>query len=215
MPKELKSNIKIRFTLGSWYLATIVFVNAYIGLAITSLTKPFWFGSISSFSDLTDLHYSHEDIVRDYLWAKTVREYLTYDTVKHITETFECKYKQIQLPSLEKRRLDPDRDFYIFSPINVNNILYYSDSAIAYFRWMGFYDFFNLIMSVGNEYVEDNLYAIFTKQCPKLYKESPQNMKNNKNSHYFSPINTLIFNFFSPLHMYFPAEMEADLQRNL
>jgi len=67
-PEELKKNSKLRCTLGAWYLATIVFVNAYIGLAITSLTKPFGVGSISSFRNLAKVHYSHEQIVNEHLW---------------------------------------------------------------------------------------------------------------------------------------------------
>jgi len=49
MPNQLKRSWKIRFLFGPWFLTSVVLVNGYIGLAISSLTTPFKLKSVDFF----------------------------------------------------------------------------------------------------------------------------------------------------------------------
>jgi len=46
LPEKLRLHLPIRLALGLWYFATVVVVNAYIGLVICSLITPFQLTSI-------------------------------------------------------------------------------------------------------------------------------------------------------------------------
>jgi len=88
MPQQLRRNWKIRFLFGPWFLTSVVLVNCYIGLAISSLTAPFQLTSIHFFQNLTDMHYSHNEIVRDKLWLKALLYYrgqLSYSGMNDFT----------------------------------------------------------------------------------------------------------------------------------
>jgi len=73
MPECLKSLDVVRLSLGAWFLASVLFVNAYIGIVISSLTSPFNLQSITSFHNLTTIRHKHQEIIRQFMWQKSIK----------------------------------------------------------------------------------------------------------------------------------------------
>jgi len=111
MPAELKRSWKIRFLFGPSFLTSVVLVNGYLGLAISSFTTPFKLNSIGFFQNLTHNHYTQVDIDRDQLWSKAyellgLESPWDYNRKKAIGDN--------QIP----RMFDNESEFYVFSSMS-------------------------------------------------------------------------------------------------
>jgi len=51
MPAWFERNVSCRLSFTAWFLATIVLVNAYVGVLISGLTSPFETEAINSFEN--------------------------------------------------------------------------------------------------------------------------------------------------------------------
>jgi len=125
MPSELRRCLKIRLSLGPWYLASVLFVNAYSGLVITSLTTPFELNSIDFVCNLTKLHYTEEKIISENLW----NEPITYcrDTVLR-GKLIVVKHK------IHQRPFQKDSEFRILSSIYYKGYYKQSGSSFSIFK---------------------------------------------------------------------------------
>jgi len=99
MPEKLRRNWKIRSLFAPWFLISVIFVNCYISLAISSITTPFKLQSIDFFQNLTRMHYNHDEITRGCLWLKT--------SFANLGDLF----------PISPRQLDLSNEFRIFSSL--------------------------------------------------------------------------------------------------
>jgi len=105
MPDKLRKNWNVRFLFGPWFLISVILVNCYIGLAISSLTAPIKLQSIHFFKNLTSMHYSHGEIIRDQLWAKAYDSFLetSFDSQLSLSGTDR---------NVSRRAFDSEREFF-------------------------------------------------------------------------------------------------------
>jgi len=172
--------LKIRLSLGPWYLASVLFVNAYIGLVITSLTTPFELNSIDFVSNLTKLQYPEQKIINENLWKEPITYYR--DTVSR-GKLIVVKHK------IHPRPFQNDSEFRILSSIYYKGN--YQRTALA--KWLQFqYFWFQVVHKLVN--------TIATANEGFEYIPSPTNSVTD---------NVLAFNLYFPAHTYVPIDVES------
>jgi hypothetical protein len=112
MPGSLAREPVIRIALGPWFLMTVVLVNAYVGLVITGLTSPLPKESVDSFSKLTQMHFSPDQIVRGLLWSQNVHIYVPKFSMMNKVD------EDNLFASSGTRKFNPGIDFKIYSSLN-------------------------------------------------------------------------------------------------
>jgi len=70
LPAWFNKNLSFRLSFTTWFLATLVLVNGYIGVLISELTSGFEKESVHSFANLSKQQYSYEEIAKEFLWCR-------------------------------------------------------------------------------------------------------------------------------------------------
>jgi len=191
---------KIRFTLGPWFLASVIFVNVYQGIAVSSLLTPFQKTSISLFKHLTNIEYSYERIQKDNLWIAAYYYYKNNTIEFH--EILKSKLKKNLIP----RSINQQNEFNIFSSMTLPEDRFFNLNDVSAGKWGTLQKFFNWIYRFADSCVE-------TTVLNDLYLDVglEKDFETSRKKRYEDEI---LFNLFYPIHSHIPFEL-SPMAKNL
>jgi hypothetical protein len=192
----LERNETVRIGLGTWLLACVVFINAYISLVITGMSAPAPFESIGYFENLTVMNFNSKDLLwKDSYFTKASDPAGFHpgsqpSTVKYSKET--------------TRDWNPSVDFRIFSS-------FYDESPIFgsrfQFKSITRPDTHSIVQSFGTRTEETYVWHLVNRQDSYVFELaflSPNAVK--REPPVTSRDGVIIFNIYNPMHLLPPRK---------
>jgi len=192
MPCLLRKAWKIRFLLAPWFLASVIFVNVYQGIAVSSLLSPFKKTSISLFEHLTTIHYTQKLIQKDCLWVTAI--YFYSNKTDRIYETLKPKLRKNMFP----RSIDREKDFNILSSMTLHEDRRFPLYYVSALKWGFMQKFWNwIVQNYVMSMVAKQVYGDVENGLRKDF-EASRKIRNEEET---------LFNLFYPLHSDIPFEL--------
>jgi len=209
MPEQLSKNTATRSILAPWLLASVVFVNAYVGIVISSLSTPFELTSITRFENLTTLKYSYENISNNFYWLQVTNSFNTND-IKNLNENLDTILK-VNIP---ERNLSEHEDFIILSSFQMSfkNYDYTFSSGTGIYYWSNFQSFHWFLLSHAVNLVFPITVILFSKLPNISDYASFLSTWNSQFSQQSEKLNELLFNIFYPSHLVLPLEIRNTIE---
>jgi len=208
LPEAIQQNVAVRIMLSPWYLSTVVIVNAYIGLVISSLTGSFSLTSVGHFNELTEIKYKEHEIMTNLLWQRTIDNESFYELkAKDISNFSVTNY------DLTGRYFNHKKDFKIYSS---------PSSGLEYYHGFFSHKSQMLPQSFGNTLMGFALtqigpyFNVFNRWKPNFSVAARLLYEDHKKSKSktYRKFSEVLFNLFYPSHLAHPSGFENALVRN-